>query len=270
MSFSETKYLLQKHQILPNKLLGQNFMVAPSAFEKMSDYASLQETDTVLDVGSGFGFLTRYLSERCRKVLAVEKDKRFVSVLREQLSGLNNVQIIDGDVLTVPIPTFNKVVSFPPYQISSHLLLWLYDRTFECAVLVFQKEFANRLIASVGTEDYSWLTVLTHYNAQIELLDAMPKHMFFPQPEVDSVIVRLTKRNLLFAKNQILFKQMLRYLFTGRNKKVANALAPFLKSKLGISAEKIERIVTSIPFRDKRVRTLFPEDFGTLANALLT
>ena len=192
MSISETKRLLRTFRITPNRLLGQNFMVEPSIFPKLSDYASLGKEDVVLDAGAGFGFFTRFLANKCKSVLAVEKDPRVAAVLREQLRGLANVTVIEGDVLKVAVPGFSKVVSIPPYQISSRLLLWLFDRGFDCAVLVFQKEFAGRLVAAVGNEDYGWLTVATCHSAEVKLLDAVPKSMFYPTPEVDSVIVRLT------------------------------------------------------------------------------
>ena len=272
MSLSETKYLLRRHRIFPNRLLGQNFMVEASVFEKLSGYASLSNADVVLDVGAGFGFLTRFLANKCKSVLAVEKDPRIAEVLHEQLRGVGNVAIVEGDVLKAPVPDFNKVVSIPPYQVSSRLLVRLFDRSFDCAVLVFQKEFAKRLVASVGTEDYSWLTVFAYYAAQVELLDAVPRWMFFPQPEVDSVIVRLTKREAapFEVKDAVLFRQMLRFLFTERNKKLGNAVAPFIKNTLKIPAEEAKKLVSGLPFRDKRVRVLAPEDFGALANALIS
>ena len=270
MSLSETKLLLRKHRILPNRLLGQNFMVESHIFTKLSGYASLGKSDVVLEVGAGFGFLTRFLSNSCKSVLAVEKDPCVAEVLREQLRGVANVTIVEGDVLKAHVPVFNKVASIPPYQISSRLLMWLFNRGFDCAVLIFQKEFANRLVASAGTEDYGWLTVFTYCVAEVELLDAVPKWMFFPQPEVDSVIVRLTKRKSapFEVKDLALFRQMLKLVFAERNKKVSNAFLPFIRSVRGFSAEEAKKVVCGLPFREKRVRTLSPEDFGELANAL--
>ena len=271
MSLSETKLLLRKHRILPNRLLGQNFMVESSLFPKLSDYASLGKNDTVLEVGAGFGFLTRFLSNICKSVLAVEKDSCIAEVLREQLRGVANITIAEGDVLKTHVPDFNKVVSIPPYQISSRLLIWLFNRGFDCAILVFQKEFANRLVASVGTEDYGWLTVFAYYAAEVELLDDVPRWMFFPQPEVDSVIVRLKKREAapFEVKDMVLFRQMLRLVFAARNKKVSNAFVSFIRSVRGFSAEEAKKLGCGLPFREKRVRALSPEDFGELANALV-
>jgi 16S rRNA (adenine1518-N6/adenine1519-N6)-dimethyltransferase len=271
MSVSETKRLLRKHRIVPNRLLGQNFMVESSIFPKLSDYASLDKADVVLDAGAGFGFLTCFLANKCKGVLAVEKDSRVAAVLREQLRDLANVTVIEGDVLKVAVPCFSKVVSIPPYQISSRLLLWLFDRGFDCAVLVLQKEFAGRLVAAVGSEDYGWLTVATCHRAEVKLLDAVLKSIFYPPPEVDSVIVRLTpwKATPFEVKDEAFFRRMMRWLFTQRNKKLSNALVPFIKSTLKIAKEDAEKLVYGLPFREKRVRELSPEAFGELANALV-
>jgi 16S rRNA (adenine1518-N6/adenine1519-N6)-dimethyltransferase len=270
MSISETKRLLRTFRIVPNRLLGQNFMVDTSIFPKLSDYASLSKADVVLDAGAGFGFLTRFLANKCKSVLAVEKDPRVAKVLREQLKGLVNVTVVEDDVLKAAVPSFNKVVSIPPYQISSRLLMWLFERSFECAVLVLQKEFAGRLVAAVGSEDYGWLTVATRCSSVVQLLDAVPNFMFYPQPEVDSVIVRLKPWTAapFEVKDEAFFRRMVQWLFTQRNKKLSNALAPFIKSTFKVTKEDAEKAADVFSFREKRVRELAPETFGELANAL--
>jgi 16S rRNA (adenine1518-N6/adenine1519-N6)-dimethyltransferase len=245
-------------------------MIDPSIFQRMAGYASLGSNDVVLDIGAGLGFLTRFLAIKCKGVIAVESDIKLVKALREQFRDLSNVQIIEGDVLKVQIPHFNKAVSIPPYNISSPLLLWFFSKKLDCAVLIFQKEFANRLVASVGSEDYGWLTVVAYYNVEVELLDEIPKWMFYPRPQVNSVIVRLKpKRPPPFTlKNEALFKQLAQALFTQRNRKVRNAISIFIKSMHVISAEDAVKLADSLPFQDKRVRKLAPENFGALTNVL--
>jgi 16S rRNA (adenine1518-N6/adenine1519-N6)-dimethyltransferase len=245
-------------------------MVESSILQSMANFASLDENDVVLDIGAGLGFLTRFLSNRCGSVLAVESDVHLVNILREELKDLPNVKVIEGDVLKARVPQFSKVVSVPPYRISSRLLLWLFAKNFECAVLVFQKEFADRLVASVGSEDYGWLTVFAYYHVEVELLDDVPKWMFYPQPEVDSIIIRLKpwKTPPFKLKNEVLFRQLVRSLFTQRNRKVRNAILPFTKAISNVAAEKTVKLAEAFPFADKRVRELAPEDFGVLANAL--
>jgi 16S rRNA (adenine1518-N6/adenine1519-N6)-dimethyltransferase len=263
----KTKFLLRKHRIFPNKLLGQNFMVEPSVLQSAINYASIVPSDVVLDIGAGFGFLTRALASKCETVLAVEADAKLVKIMHEQLKDLPNVKIIQGDALKVPIPHFNKVVSIPPYNISSPLLLWLFSQKFDCAVLVLQKEFADRLVASVGNEYYGWLAVVAYYHVEVDVLDGVPKWMFYPQPKVDSVIVRLRPKKLrpFKIKDEALFKQFVQSLFTRRNRKVRNAIVPFIQSRRASDA----KIAESSPFHDKRVRELAPEDFGALFNEVI-
>jgi 16S rRNA (adenine1518-N6/adenine1519-N6)-dimethyltransferase len=246
-------------------------MVDSSILQNMVDYASLDQDDVVLDIGAGLGFLTRFLSNKCKRVLAVESDAGLVKGLREELKDLHKVKIVEGDVFKVHIARFNKVVSIPPYHISSPLLLWLFRQKFDCAVLILQKEFANRLIASVRSEDYGWLAVVAYYYVEVEVLDNVPKWMFFPQPKVDSVVVRLKPKKLRpFAlKSEALFKQLAQSLFTHRNRKVRNAVLPFIKGTFAARAESAVKMVESLSFHNKRVRELAPEDFGALLNALV-
>jgi 16S rRNA (adenine1518-N6/adenine1519-N6)-dimethyltransferase len=268
----KTKLLLRKYRISPNKLFGQNFMIDSTIFRNMNDYASLDQNDVVLDVGAGLGFLTGFLATKCSSVLAVEADDRLVRVLIEQFKNFPKVRIIAGNVLKTHIPQFNKVVSIPPYKISSRLLTWIMNRHFDSSVLIFQKEFANRLVAPVGSEEYGWLTVLTYYHTECELLDDIPKNMFYPQPNVDSTIVRLRPRKSapFRVKDEKLFTKLVQNVFTQRNRKVGNAVHPFLRGVLAKRIRDAETIANKIPYYDERVRLLAPEDFGALANALLS
>jgi 16S rRNA (adenine1518-N6/adenine1519-N6)-dimethyltransferase len=270
MGLEETKQLLRTFRIVPNRLLGQNFMVEPSVFPKLSGYACLGKEDVVLDAGAGFGFLTRFLADRCKAVVAVEKDPRVALVLREQVQGYANVTVVQGDVLKAEIPPFNKVVAIPPYYLSSRLVPWLLQRQTKCAVLILQKEFADKLVASVGSEEYGWLTVVAFHDAQVELLDGVPKSMFYPQPEVDSVIVRLTpwKSAPFKVNDEEFFNRLVRWLFTQRNKKISNSLVPFMRSAFKVEKEEEVKLARSVPFVDRRARELSPREFGELANAL--
>ena len=271
MSLSETKRLLRKYQIVPSRLLGQNFLTNPYIFPKLIEYASLEKSDVVLDVGAGFGFLTVFLSDKCKMILAVEKDHKMVEALRERLQNLGNACVLEGDIMQVELPRFNKLISIPPYYLSSRLVTWLLEREFECAVLILQKEFINRLVAPIGSRSYGWLTIITYLNAYAEPLDAVPKTMFYPEPEVDSVILRLKpRRTLAFeVSNGLFFKHMVRWLFTQRNKKLGNAVKPFIKSYFNLGDEETKEKSFSLPFREKRVMEMTPEDFGELANVLV-
>ncbi len=270
MSFLQrARQLLRLYRIQPKKRLGQNFVVSTDLLERMISYASITDDDVVLEVGAGLGFLTQLLSRECKRVIAIEFDPRLIKILRKQLRHLQNVELIEGDVLKAPVPLFNKLVSTPPYAISSPLLFWLLERKFECAVLTFQKEFAKRLAAPVGSKDYGRLTVTTYCRAEAELLEHLPKELFYPQPAVDSMIVRLKPKEPPFqVEDEETFLEILRTLFTQRNKKIRNAIIPFLHKK-GMKSENAMRLADSLPFHNNRVRKLAPEDFGIITNEIL-
>jgi 16S rRNA (adenine1518-N6/adenine1519-N6)-dimethyltransferase len=237
--------------------------------QRMISYASITGDDVVLEIGAGLGFLTQILSRECKRVIAVEVDPKLIKILREQLYGLQNVDLIEGDILDLSVPPFNKVISTPPYSISSPLLFWLLERKFECAVLTFQKEFAERLAASVGSKEYGRLTVTAYYRAEVELLDYVPRNMFYPPPDVDSIVVRLRLREPPFqVEDEEIFLELVQTLFTQRNKKVRNAILPFLH-KRGIKGGNALGLADSLSFHDKRVRELAPEDFGALSNEIV-
>jgi 16S rRNA (adenine1518-N6/adenine1519-N6)-dimethyltransferase len=161
------------------------------------------------------------------------------------------------------------MVSNPPFSISSPLLFWLLEKSFNRAVLTFQKEFARRLDAPIGSKDYSRLTVATYYRAEVELLDLVPKEAFYPKPDVDALIVQLMPVSSPPFKvdDETVFDDVLRSLFTRRNRKVRNAILPLLHT-YGLKGKAAVDRADTLPFHEKRVRQLAPEDFGVLANAL--
>ncbi|MFQ6080159.1 MAG: 16S rRNA (adenine(1518)-N(6)/adenine(1519)-N(6))-dimethyltransferase RsmA [Candidatus Bathyarchaeia archaeon] len=264
------KRLLRLYKVLPKKRLGQNFVVDSSLLQKMVSYASINPEDVVLEIGAGLGFLTQLLSKKCGRVIAVEIDPKLAKMLKERLQGLQNLELIEGDLLKVSVPQFNKVVSTPPYSISSPLLFWLLERKFDCAVMTFQKEFAERLAAPVGSREYGRLTVNAYYRAEVELLDRVPRTMFYPPPDVDSIVVRLKPRREppFYVEDKEVFFELVQTLFTQRNKKVRNAIRSFLR-KRGIKGEDAIRMADSLTFHDKKVRKLAPEDFGALTNEVI-
>jgi 16S rRNA (adenine1518-N6/adenine1519-N6)-dimethyltransferase len=257
MSLEEIEQLLLAHRISPNKLLGQNFMVDPTLYPKLCSYAELTKSDVVLDAGSGFGFLTRFLSGKCKSVVAVEKDPQVAAVLHEKINGLQ-------------LPQFNKVIAIPPYYLSSNLVMWLLERKVDCAVMILQKEFAYRLVAPVASEEYGWLTVFSNLNANVALLDLVAKDKFYPPPEVDSIIINLKSWDTkpFAVRNEDLFIRLVKWLFTQRNKKIAKAITPFIKSNYKISKQEAEELALTLPFHDRRARELMPKDFGAIVNAL--
>jgi len=263
------KHILRLYGFFPKKRLGQHFTVNSDMLQQLVSHASITKDDVVLEVGAGLGFLTQLLSSKCKKVIAVEVDPTLAEILRKQLHSLQNVDIIEGDILKISLPPFSKVVSAPPYSISSPLLFRLLERKFDWAVLILQKEFAERLAASVGSKDYGRLTITIYYWADVELLDYVPRTLFYPPPDVDSMMVRLKPRDPPFqVDDEETFFDLVRTLFTQRNKKVRNGLIPFLRKREITKKEAVE-LADSTIYSAKRVRELAPEDFGILTNELI-
>ena len=253
---NETKRLLRYYKIIPKKRLGQNFLIDEDAIYKMIDYASISGEDVILEVGAGFGFITERIARDAGRVIAVEIDGRLVRALRRRLSAYNNIEILHGDVMRIDIPRFNKVISTPPYSISSPLHFWLLNREFKLAILSFQEEFARRLVAPVGSKDYGRLTIATYYRADVEILDVIPKEAFWPKPKVDSLIVRLRpKRPPFKVKNEEIFFDVVRAIFTQRNRKIRN--------------DEMRRIANSLPFSNRRPRELSPEEIGLISDRVV-
>jgi len=262
----ETRRILRINRIVPRKRLGQSFLVDAEAMKEMISYAYLSKKDAVLEIGAGLGFLTEQLAEKAGRVIAVEVDSRLARVLRERLRNRANVSLVEGDILKLNLQEFQKVVSTSPYSISSPLLFWLLERKFELAVLAFQEEFAQRLVAQVGSGDYGRLTVAVYCRAEVELLDLIPKDRFWPSPDVDSRIVRLKPKKPPFRiDDEDFFYEVVRVIFAQKNKKLRNAAVPLL-GKLGVPKTEVLRMADALPFHNRRPRELAPEEIGLLAN----
>jgi 16S rRNA (adenine1518-N6/adenine1519-N6)-dimethyltransferase len=271
-----TLSVLRKYGIRPSKRAGQHHVIDPSLLERIVGYADISKKNEVLEIGAGIGNLTRLLAERARKVIAVERDGRFVKILRERLRGYPNTKIVHGDALQVKLPKFDKVVANLPYGISSDVTFMLLDHDFELAVLMYQWEFAERLIASPGSNDYGRLTVNVYYRAEVELLEKVLPSAFLPQPKVFSAVVRLRPREAPFkVTDERTFFDVVRALFQHRRQKVRNALYhsfeqvfPGLKLQKGQKREMLDKKLPR-EFTDVRVMDLEPEKFGEIADNLI-
>lgn len=246
--------------------MGQSFLVDDDALQKITSYASLSKGDTVLEIGAGTGSLTEYLVKEAGNVVAVEVDPALMQVLKHKFGGRVNVTLIEGDVLKLKVQGFNKVVSTPPYSISSPILFWILETRFELAVLAFQEEFARRLAATAGSSDYGRLTVTAYYRSEVELLDVIPKDCFWPPPEVDSRIVRLRPRKPPFkVDDEGFFYKFVRVIFQQKNKKLRNAILPLLGNRC-IQKTRALELADTLPFHARRPRELAPEEIGLVAN----
>jgi 16S rRNA (adenine1518-N6/adenine1519-N6)-dimethyltransferase len=200
-------------------------------------------------------------------VIAVEKDPVLVRELTETFRDYPNIAIIEGDILKAnSLPHFNKVVSTPPYYLSSKLALFLSKTKFDMAGIVFQKEFGERLLAEPGTREYGRLTVSVRRRLRIEMIREISRTAFHPRPKVDSILLRMTPMLNLRQVNEQSFEEVVRGVFTQRRRLTRSAVAHFLTKKLG--RESARKIIAEITLPDARVFQLSIAQFEDLSEQL--
>lgn len=239
--------------------------------------ANIGPGDTVLEIGPGIGVLTFKLAELAEQVIAIELEPALAGYLEREAKsrGVTNIEIIRGDALAVELPSFTKVVSNLPYNISSPLLFRLLEQDFEDGVLMFQKEFAERLLAEPGTKRRGALTLNAGYHAEFTGLIDVPAHEFHPVPQVDSIVVGLKKRPFPHEIVDIeMYLRLITIVFQHRRRTLRNGiLMGFmnLPGMGGIGKEEFKSEILEIIPGD--LLTLRPEAMSTvqmveLANSL--
>jgi len=251
----------------PSKRLGQNFLLDQSIASDIISSINPTESDTILEPGPGHGTLTRLLQKKVGKVIAVEKDPVLVRELAQTFRDYPNIVVVEGDILkTNPLPDFNKIVSTPPYYLSSKLALFLSKTKFDMAGVVFQKEFGERLLAEPGTREYGRLTVSVRRRLKIEKIREISRTGFRPRPKVDSILLRMIPLQTLRQLDEPLFEEVVREVFTQRRRLIRSALAHFLTKKLG--RESSRKIISEIALPDARVFQLSIAQFEELSEQL--
>lgn len=250
----------------PVRRLGQNFLIDKKARDLIVNSGDLSKSDIVLEVGPGRGFLTEALIARAGRVVAVEKDTRLVSILRQKLGGNRRLRIVEGDILKVKLPRFTKVVCSPPYYISSRLVLLLISRRFRRAVLTLQKEFAERLAAKPGSPDYGRISVMVQHRSSVELAGVIRRNSFSPAPRVDSAVVVIQKKKSeVPVRSERLFGDIVRFMFTQRRKRARKVLHQYLEA-FPRHADPTIQALPSLP--DVRVFQLSVGEFEQLSNEI--
>lgn len=269
-----TLALLRGAGVRANERLGQHFLVDEGILHRQVEYAGVGEGDVVLEVGAGTGNLTAFLLEKAGRVIAIEKDPRLVRLLEKRFSGLEKLELITGDVLEIEMPAFDKCVSNIPFAISSPLTFELLSRNFRVAVLTYQREFADRLVAKPGGRQYSRLSVTAYCRAMARILEYIPRGAFYPPPKVSSAIVELQPRERPFDVEDEMFQRVLKGLFAHRRKSVANSFFHSYEYILQESLSKDDRKkrtleLVPVKLRDKRVYQLTPEEFADISKSII-
>lgn len=277
-----TQEILKKYGFSFKKSLGQNFLIDPNILRNIVSHADLTKDSAAIEIGPGIGALTEHLARAAGKVVAFEIDQRLLPVLADTLSPYDNIEVIHADILEANVQQLFEnqlkdykdimVVANLPYYVTTPILLkLLMDRLpIRGMVVMMQKEVADRITASPGTKAYGSLSIAIQYYMKAEIAMMVPKAVFMPQPNVDSAVITLTRREtppVQVKDEEFLFK-VSRGSFVQRRKTIINNLQSSLrdgKAKKELIIQALEKVGVD-PTR--RGETLSIEEFGNLSNEL--
>ena len=277
-SHRATKDIVDKHGFKFSKSLGQNFLIDDNVIDKIIDGARVKEGDKVIEVGPGIGTLTREMAKRAEKVVAVEIDKNLIPILKETLADFDNTEVVNEDILKVDINKLVdeklsggpvKLIANLPYYITTPIVMKFLEEDIPVTdiVVMVQKEVADRMNAVPSTKDYGALSVAVQYYCDTEIVAKAPRHMFIPQPKVDSTVIGLHIREekKYKADNEQLFFKTVKAAFGQRRKTLLNSL-----SSMGVlDKAKIKEVLAEAGIDEKRRgETLSIEEFSHLSNII--
>ena len=272
--------LLAVHNIRPKKQLGQNFLSDPATAAMIVNRSGISRKDIVLEIGAGLGALTIPVARVAQKVVAVDKDPKIIDILRTEIiaNNLSNVVLMDRNILKVDIKALAEdfgrgivVMGNLPYNISSQILVQLIKsrKAVSRAVLMFQREMAQRLTAQPGCKEYGRLTVMLQYCSHIKKVADVKASLFFPKPKVDSEVLELRFKKVLEyeADDETFLFRVVKAAFGNRRKTLKNSL---YASELNIDANLAKHVLESSDIDPvRRAETLNTEEFVKLSNNLL-
>ncbi|KMY48151.1 16S rRNA (adenine(1518)-N(6)/adenine(1519)-N(6))-dimethyltransferase RsmA [Peribacillus loiseleuriae] len=278
-----TQEILKKYGFAFKKSLGQNFLIDTNILRRIVDYAELNEESGAIEIGPGIGALTEQLAKRSKKVTAFEIDQRLLPILKDTLSPYDNVTVIHEDILKADVEKVIAeefagiddvmVVANLPYYVTTPIILQLLTENLPIRglVVMLQKEVADRIAAKPGTKEYGSLSIAIQYYTEAETVMIVPKTVFMPQPNVESAVIRLMKREkpIVEVKDEEFFFTVTRSSFAQRRKTILNNLT----SQLPDGKSKKDQILSALEQTGvdptRRGETLSIEEFGRLSDALL-
>ena len=277
-SHQATKEVVQKHNFKFSKSLGQNFLIDTNVIDRILEGARVKEGDYVIEVGPGIGTLTKEMGRSAEKVVAIEIDKTLIPILEETLEDFPNIEVINQDILKVNVQELVKeklnggpvkLVANLPYYITTPIVMKFLEEDIPVTdiVVMVQKEVADRMNAKPNTKDYGALSVAVQYNCDTEIVAKAPRHMFMPQPNVDSTVIGLHVREeqIYHVDNEDIFFKTVKASFGQRRKTLLNSLGG-----LGfLSKDQIKEALKEANIDEKRRgETLSIEEFASLSNAV--
>lgn len=277
-SHRATKEVVNKHNFKFSKSLGQNFLIDDNVIDKILEGARLSETDKIIEVGPGIGTLTREMGKVAENVVAIEIDKTLIPILKETLADLDNVEVVNEDILKVDVQGLIneklnggpvKLVANLPYYITTPIVMKFLEEDIPVTdiVVMVQKEVADRMNAKPSTKDYGALSVAVQYYCDTEIVAKAPRHMFVPQPNVDSIVIGLHVRSekKYVVDNEDIFFKTVKASFGQRRKTLLNSLGG-----LGfLSKDQIREALQAANIDEKRRgETLSIDEFANLSNEI--
>lgn len=278
-----TKMILEKYGFSFKKSLGQNFLIDTNILNRIIDFAELdKEKSGAIEIGPGIGALTEQLAKSSKKVVAYEIDQRLLPILQDTLSPYEHVKIIHQDILKANVSEALEqeftgiedvmVVANLPYYVTTPIIMKLLEEQLPIRgiVCMLQKEVADRISAKPGTKEYGSLSIAIQYYTVAETVMIVPKTVFIPQPNVDSAVIRLTKRKkpIVEVKDEKFFFTVTRASFAQRRKTIQNNLM----SQLPNGKEKKSYILDALDRSgidpQRRGETLSIQEFGKLSDEL--
>ena len=243
---SQVREVLDRYGFTFSKGLGQNFLIDGNIVRKIVRSADIGKDDYVLEIGPGMGTLTEELALNAKKVIALEIDERLRPVLAETLDPYDNVEVVYGDVLKLPLREIIeekcggqpvKVVANLPYYVTTPIIGRLIEEELplQSISVMVQKEVADRMVAKPHTKDYGSLTLFVGFYTEPQIMMKVPKTVFMPQPKIDSSVIRLNVKKDLPDTNRDSYFKLVRAAFSKRRKTLINALSTY-----GLEADKEE------------------------------
>lgn len=277
-----TRAILERHGFTFKKSFGQNFLTDTNILQKIVDTAEIDKTVNVIEIGPGIGALTEFLAENAAEVMAFEIDDRLVPILADTLRDFDNIKVVNEDILKSDLQTRIKefanpdlpikVVANLPYYITTPILMHLIESKIPFAefVVMMQKEVADRISAQPNTKAYGSLSIAVQYYMTAKVAFIVPRTVFVPAPNVDSAILKMTRREqpLVQVQDEDFFFRVSKAAFVHRRKTLWNNLI----SHFGKSEEvkvKLEQALEAADLKPSiRGEVLTITDFARLADAL--
>lgn len=277
---TRTKQLLDQYGFKFKKSLGQNFLIDTNVIRNIIDAAGIDKTSGVIEIGPGMGSLTEQLAKHAKHVLAFEIDQRLIPILGETLSPYDNVTVINEDILKADVASAIEshlhdcdeifVVANLPYYITTPILMGLLEKhlNINSYVVMMQKEVGERLSAAPSTKAYGSLSIAVQYYTDVKRIMVVPKGVFMPPPNVDSLVVKLTtlESPRVDVEDETLFFKLTRGAFVQRRKTILNNYMSLIQDSKEHKARIVEWLEGSGVAPSRRGESLDLNDYAQLSN----